>query len=352
MLDLHAPKDQDHAAVRFALAHLSQFAEQQLPLAVLRIARWRGLPSSELADLRQELHQELVVDCLERAPLLLALPDSVRIGRWLRRIEHWVYHHRLTWANRQPQHDLETLPDPGPAPILAGDPLDDLELVFCGNGRVNLAATRARTGRDERDLRRRLREIATDLGHDEAAARFWRLRASEAFVGLGADLLRSTSGLRLLGSGQRPPDLARRLARLRRLARRVPRGGPMRRVRALLLRWRQRHRSGQPFDAREALEAALAMAPERAPGWLWLAEAHLLAGQRWAALQAIRSARLCPHCPHGAQILARARVLEARGRFAAGLALVRRAALRWPSNRALRAALAALCDRPRAGTGP
>ncbi|MBL8725104.1 MAG: hypothetical protein JNK49_13720 [Planctomycetes bacterium] len=352
MLDPHLPTDQDRAAVRFALAHLSQFAEQHLPLAVLRIARWRRLPAAELTDLRQELHQELVVDCLERAPLLLALPARARVGRWLRRVEHWVYHHRLTWANRRPQAEPEDLAGPPEAPGTSHDPLARLPLVFCGNGRVNLAATRERTGQRERDLRQHLRALAADLGHDAAAAAFWQRRAGEAFAGLGADLLRSSVALPLLGTHWRAPDVARRLTRLHRLLRRVPRGGPMVRVRTLLQRWRRQHRAGQPFDARQALQTAVALLPDAPAGWLWLAEAHLAAGQCRAALQAIRAARSIQRCPRSGQVLARARVLAARGRLPAALALVQRAAVRWHGDPRLRAAQALLGSAHRANERP
>jgi hypothetical protein len=324
-----------------ALALLDPFATRILPGIVRRIAGWKRLPIGELPDLIAELRQELAVDCLQYGGLLAGLPPAERHGRWIRLAERWVYRYRCGICPRRSQPIEDDLPAPelpaeGPAVRLR---LDDLSLL--ANGRCNVTATAARTGRKRVALRAELEATARALGYDDTWLAFWCARAAEALTGLAADLLRDREQVLLVPRARPMPAPDVRLLRIRRLGGRFQvRPGTIE-VRRLLKRWR---RSAQldTVSPRILLEDATALAPWQAGAWLWLFEACLVAADPRGAALALRRGRSTAAADRGATLLARARLLEARDRWPAAVALLRRGARRLPQHDGVRRALAAL----------
>ena len=211
-----------------------------------------------------------------------------------------------------------------------------LDMVSLHNGRRNLGATAARHGMRVRELHRAIDDHAAAAGHDDDHYAFWRQRAAEALTGLAADLLRESSQLVLLSRRRRQPDPVARLLRLKHVAQRFPVRPVTRSVRVVLQPWVRRPRLDER-SPRRLLAAALRLTPQSAAAWLWLFEACICDGDLAAAARALRQAQHCPTPPRGSIALARARLLEGRGRPQAALALVRRAHRRWRCDRSLSA---------------
>jgi hypothetical protein len=184
------------------------------------------------------------------------------------------------------------------------------------NGRANLAATAAAAGRGRRAVRRELQHWADHAGRDGAYHGFWRRRAAEALTGLAADLLRERGRLWLAPRPRPTPAPDHRLRRLRRVASRfVVQPGTLD-ERRRLRRWTKAPRLG-PEAPRQLLEDAVALAPHDTAAWLWLFEACLDADDRSGAAHALRQARRLAEPERMPLLLARARLLEARGRWPA-----------------------------------
>lgn len=317
-------------AASAALALLATFCTRILPGTVRRIAAWKRLPRGALADLRAEVQQELAIDCLEHTALVTMLSPAQRHARWMRLAERWIYRHRVSrrWA---------AMPGDTPAPAGAcfpAPPLPVPDLVSLANGRTNLTATAARSGQRVKRLQRQLEQWARRLGCDAEHDAFWRARLAEALTGLGADLLRDRGLVHLLPRPRRQPDPGGRLLRLRRLSARFhvrPSTAP---ERSLLRAW-LRQAELDDKAPRRLLAAAVTLAPHAAAARLWLFEACLAEGDVAAAAAAVRRCRQLAAPPALAATLARARLLEVRGRVAAAAALLRRAAGRHPRNRTL-----------------
>jgi tetratricopeptide (TPR) repeat protein len=332
-----------------ALRMLDAFAARILPGAVRRITVWKKIPISELPDLLLELRQELAVDCLESAASLTTMSPTERNGRWLRLAERWIYRNRALVTRSQGQQDPDDQPARPPSepfPSVDFEPGDSI--VRLVNGRCNLAASAARAGRNVRELRAELEELVTERSCADQHLHFWRERLGEALTGLAADLLRDREALRLLQRARPRPDPSSRLRRLRRLGARFQVRPATMDVRRILARWVRRPR----LDAkapRTLLEQATWLCPHQASAWLWLFEACLAEGDLHAAGRTLRACRLHAEPPRAGHVLARARLLEARGSFAAAMGLLRRARQRWPHDARLRLALSTITDERHAG---
>lgn len=328
--------DDRETARAAALSLLANFCERILPGALRRIAIWKGIPRRTMLALRDDVRQELALDCLEHIDEVLAAPPARRHARWMRRAERHVY---VLLSRHRRYDDLPHEPTSPPARAHRWPAVELPSLVRLQNGRANVARSLRAAGADRRRLRRRLDDVAEQLGWNDERYAFWRARAVEALIGLAADLLRERGQVLLLRPRPRPPDAERRLRRLRRLARRFPIRPATRAVRSALRPW-LRGPVLERADPRRLLEDAVALQPDAPAGWLWLFEACCSAGDLRAAARALRRGR-----QHGALrsgiALARARLLEARGRLDAGVRLLRRAARRWPAERALLTALRA-----------
>lgn len=346
----------EKAARDEALAMHTTFCSRILPQVLRRIAGWRRVPVANLGDLADDLSQEIALDCLEHTTEVLALPPPARHQRWMRLADRFVYrrtHHQRRHAElradvvappQRPACEAEPAPRPAPGTLPTLPP--PTGLVQLQNGRINLGASAARCGSTTRRLRRELQVAASGLGVTTAHDDFWRRRLAEAMTGLGADLLRTQTALRLLGVRQ-PPQPDAHWRRLRRVGRRLQIREGTQHDRRLVRPWLRRfpRRADAP---QQLLAHAVQLAPEHAPAWLWRCEERLAAADLPAAVAALRSCRRLATPPRGSVTLARARLLEMRGRGDAAVALLRRAARRWPFERNLRAALAVVAAaRPR-----
>ncbi len=309
------------------------FVERQLGWTVRRVVAWRRLPRNRVQELAADVAQELALDALQHTELLRTMPESDRCRRWHRLAERWLYHERMhsgrLSSGQEPEARAVTPPEDSVA--VYDLPVAPEAMVRLGNGRTNYRVTAEQTGTNPRTLKRRLDHWADRHGRGGSFLCFWQARAAEAMTGLAADLLQQQASLTLVRRRRQRPSPEARLRRLRRIARRFPVRPSTRATRALLrpwLRWADLH----TFRPRPLLESALLLAPQATATWLWLFEANLVEGDLGAALAAIRSARRLATPTPREHVLARARVLEARGRLAAAAALLRRARCRWPAD--------------------
>ena len=243
----------------------------------------------------------------------------------MRLAERWIYRHHVS---RRPA----AIPDDAPAPAgacTAAAPLPVPDLVSLANGRSNLTATAARSGQRVKRLQRQLESWARRLGCDAEHDAFWRARLAEALTGLAADLLRDRGQVALVPRARHRPDPTGRLLRLKRLSARFHVRPSTALERSLLRQW-LRH---PPLDERapaRLLAAAVTLAPHDASTWLWLFEAAIADRDLAAASTAVWRCRQLAAPRPAATLLARARLLEARGRLPAAAALLTRAAARLP----------------------
>ena len=331
--------DDGEGARALALAHWRMFCRRALPGTLRRIAAWKGVPPQSFRDLLDDVAQEIAADCLEHAAVIAALPLEARHARWMRLMERMIYQDRFA-ARRRRGGDLAECAGPGLATdwaTIAGAPA---ELDLLVNGRCNLARTAAAAGVPRRRLRLQLDEVARRCGADGEQRAFWRRRLAEALAGLAADLLRRDERVCLAQRARRPPDVARRQQRLRRLATHFPRHAATRRERALIRRWTCAWRF-EPGAPAELLAAATALAPDNAAAWAWRFEAGIADGDLAAAARALRAARVLPTLPPATAVLARARLREARGDRRGAVRLLARARRRQPHDRVLTAVAAA-----------
>ena len=333
------PDSQPLADVRtesLTLAH--RFCAHHLSATVRRIATWKRLAGATVPDLIADLAQEIVVDCLEQPGLIVQLGERARHRRWMRLAERWIYHERVapmrrTGGTPQAEEHLVAPPRTDATLLL---PIPSAAQVRLANGRTNVKATAARIGITHRELRRRFDLWADQLDHGEPYLLFWRTRAAEAMTGLAADLLQQRGQVHLLAEPKRRPNPQGRMQRLRRIARRFAVRSSTRAIRHALRRWLRRGRAEVPTP-RLLLENAVALVPHATGSWLWLFEACLAEGDLRAAAKAMRAACHLAKPSRRARTLARARLLEARGRLPAAIALLQRASRRWPDDGALAA---------------
>ncbi len=318
-----------------ALTHLKAFSSRLLPGTIRRITTWKRLPRASRPELLAEIRQELAIDCLLHAEAIVAAPSEERHARWMRLADRFA--HRQFVARPR----LPPAPAAAPPEVATDVPPEFGNVQTMRNGRMNLRETAGRRGVHERVFRRQLAAVAERLGAGNEHHAFWCRRLGEALTGLAADLLRERAPLVLWPRPRRLPDPAARLLRLRRLVTHFPIRAATLPERAILRRWTKRRH----FDddaPRRLLADAVAVAPQDGAAWLWACEAHVVAGDLHAATSALRAARRFAGASSAAVVLARARVLEARHRLPAAMALLARAARRWPRHRQLAAIVASL----------
>jgi hypothetical protein len=360
----HPASRGEAAVVDEALRHLDAFCAGSLTGMLRRSAVWKRLPARLARDWRDDVRQELSLDCVQHAPLICGLATRDRERRWMRRAERWIYRNhsrrpRLESLAFDPAGRSEGEPNERPTraahpdtAAVAADPPAIPHIVQLGNGRLHLRQTAHANRRSVQRMRHTLEALAVSLGRDNEYLAFWKNRVAEALASLAAGLLRERGCTVLLPRRRRPTNLRRRLRRVRRLAQRFHISARTRAVRCVLRPWLR-----GPVDGADApqrlLEASLQLRPDAPGPWLWLFEANLAARDLAGAARALRRLReLRPHAPAGHEragiVLARARLLEARGRFAAGVHLLRRALRRWPRLPAVERALA-LAERSPSG---
>lgn len=320
-----------------ALGYLDTFCARILPGTVRRIAAWKQLRGLRLSELLADLRQELAIDCLESARVVVELEPHERNGRWMRLVERWIYHHLVRPRAAEDVHEHLQAP---PRWQVTLQPFADIGVPL-RNGRWNMAKSAASSGRRAANLRREVDRFVAQLGCDAEYDAFWRARLAEAMTGLAADLLRARGGLRLLPRARRPTDVRDRLRRIRAIGARFHVRPSTIEVRRLLRPWQRRPRLDDDAPLR-LLESATLLGPRSAGTWLWLFEAAVQRADPVRAMRAVRRARQCDGAARASIVLARARLLEARGRPAAAVALVRRAARRRRGAARLREALAAI----------
>lgn len=303
-----------------ALVALDRFGGRLLFSTVRRIFGRRGLPFALLPQHLDELGQELRLDCVENGAEIAALTEPDRHARWMRLVERWV----VADCRAHPGSTKSTvLPESLEAPGQATAERPEVEFPGwfrrCDSGRINLAATARECGTSEYRLRRRCRDALLD-SVDAERQRYWGRRLAEALLGIAAERLR-LAGL-VPHDGRADPQ--RRLLRLRRLARRIPRSGdadcPQQ-----IAGWFARGDRALRCDVRDLLDTATWLHPDDPDAWLWRCEAHLAAGEWATALTSLRRARrLRPRDDLALQV-ARLRLREARRGEAAAAALAQRA---------------------------
>lgn len=330
LIDPLAPPEADPRQT--ALRLLVAFCEGPLHPTVWRSAAWKGIDKSQVQDVLADVVQELAVDVLADPERSINLPERERHRRWMQIAERWIYQRQRQsrLASREHLLDLSSLP----APTLRAEPTSSVPAptpVKLANGRLNLSATARGAGLSLPATRDRIEELAWLAGCDEDHAEFWRRRTAEALTGIAADLLQLHAGVSLLPTRRRAPDLQARLQRLRRIRQRLAVRPATRRVRSLL-----RHclhaAKRQRLEPRRLLEDATHLMPDSTAAWLWLFEACVADGDLTAAARAIRRARQRARPTARAQALARARLLEARGRFDCARDLLLRASRRSPRD--------------------
>jgi hypothetical protein len=327
----------DDTSREAALTHLQPFSERLLPGTVRRIAAWKRLGSGALTHLVEDLRQELAVDCLEHATAIAAMTPRQRHGRWMRLCERWIYQHHVR------ARPVAEVGDDTPAPVRSeggSAPPADLpgDWVRLSNGRSNLSASVRQSGQRLGRLQHQLERTAAMLGRDAEYDAFWRARLAEAMTGLAADLLLLRRVVHVLPRARQRPDPRGRVRRIRAIAQRFPVLPSTIDVRRAMRPWMRHSRfsEGTPLLL---LTQAVAIWPFVGPAWLWLFEARLGTGDSRGAAEALRAFRERIGGERVAVTLARARLLEVRGRCRAAVALVERAVRRWPCEPRLREAL-------------
>lgn len=328
-----------------ALNYLNTFRRHILPGTLRRIATWKSIPPGQLRDWLDDVHQELALDCLEHAETIVDLPDRQRHARWMRRTEKVIYGLRRQTSGQSLSVEEPRHPSSGRSPSELSSLQREPEvhvpaLVKLSNGRTNLNASVRETGIPRRDLREQLNNLAAQLGWDQDRHHFWQSRVVEALTGLAADLLQLRGELRLLQPTRHLPDPERRAARLHRLSGRFPIQPSTRPARRALRPWTRSCKQVR-VSPRKLLEQAVALDPKASAAWLWLFEACCVDGDPQAAGRALWFARRGSKPRRTAIVLARARLLELRGKLAAGMHLLKRAIDRWPHDSALSQALSA-----------
>ncbi|MEO6595389.1 MAG: hypothetical protein ABIP94_11610 [Planctomycetota bacterium] len=312
-----------------ALALLETFSLRVLPGILRRIAQWKHIHHNALPDLLDDLRQELALDCLLHPETVVHATTRQRHARWMRLAERWVYHQRFGRRRIEEISPLMAAPPPTSSPPPS---VPDVATIPMGNGRINFAASAVGNRTKMKDMQEQLELVASRLGRDGSYHSFWRTRLAEALTGLAADLLRDRGVVRLLQQPRSLPDPRGRLRRIRRIGTRFHVRSSTLDERRVVRYWVQPRQLGAGAP-RRLLEHSTQLCPTKASTWLWLFEAHVLERNLPAAIQAIRECRRLPATHRVGVALARARLLEVRGRLPAATALLRRAQRRWPRER-------------------
>ena len=325
---------------------LQIFRRRALPTLLRKLHIWKGLNQDQHRDLIEDLDQELWLDCLQHAELIISLPSRERHTRWFRLIEKQHYRlHTRSERVRAPDTALESLADSAPVgrdseessdfdPVQNwGSELQTPQRRFLRrlgasarylkNGRLNCRESAERLGVRPHDLNDAWIGVAAELGYGDDFLAFWRRRLVEALLGLAADLLRDTYRIRVYDEARRRrPDPRGRLKRMRQLRAHLSWRPVPADLKHILTRY---HSLSSPsgLDPREVLADAEFLAPADPSVKLWQFEAHLAARDLPQAVASIRAARHLAADPVRVR-LARARILELLGREAAARRLLDR----------------------------
>jgi hypothetical protein len=318
-----------------AFPQLRRFLRSALPSLLRRLSCWKGLHRAWHFDVIEDLEHELVLDYLENRAAIDALPQRERHERWFRLLAQRHYQLRLRSQRlheagpalpeleaRAPQCREANPADELHAALSAAELLEPdrarLAALLAGgdhhkNGRLNATASARALGVRPAQVRALWARLADALGYDEEFVAFWRQRLVEALVGLAADLLRDQRRVQVFGEARRArPDPHSRLRRIRRIKSELslrPMAPDLKRALARFTSRGARH----GLTARAALDSAAELAPQAAAVLAWSFEAAIADGELEQAARALRALRRCGDDP-GALALARARLLEARGR--------------------------------------
>ncbi len=319
---------------RIDLDCLQDFFTRALPGAIRRLGCWQGLHQERHADVIDDIRQDIAIDYLTHRDATLALPPSERHERWLRVMgrSHYRMRGRTNYlAIAEPA--LDALPAPAVDGVgeLGDDNLHFAEqmctsAVHLKNGRINERQTARTIGVSENELRVRQQRLIEELGLDAQTVAFWRQRLVEALLGLAADVLRDGGHVAIHAEARRPrPDPRARLRRVLAIKARLRHVHQPPELRRVLCRYgeKQRHQ----LDPATALLGAAELAPGLAAVHLWRFELCVACHDATGAARALRAARHCGPDPV-ALVLARARLLELRGREAAARLLLHRAVAR------------------------
>lgn len=341
---------------RRAIELLEPFRARVLPGLLRKLLLWKGLDRTRHADLIEDLSQELFLDCIQHGAEIISLPERERHTRWLRLLERCVYRQHIR-SDRRRDHDVavEYVSTEGESPSqVETDPVDACGLdlpptqqrflrqlqdsaAYLKNGRINSRQSALNLGLRDGTFKHAWGEIAANLGFDDECLEFWRQRLVEALVGLAADLLRDAQLVHVHGEPRRRrPDPAGRIRRIRKLRDAIGSRPLPADIKSVLSHYRRGHLCRSPLLI---LGDAASLRPDSAAVQLWLFEAALSEGNLTAASQALRAARHTDAEPVRI-LLARARLLQFRGRSAAARWLLDRHPHRDPRLLAARQALA------------
>lgn len=332
-----------------ALQLLEDFSRRLLPGFVRRQIRWKRL-SSDSRELVTDLRHRIAVDCLERPAALCAMAVSERNARWFRLLENEV---RRGTRQRSGPGEAPVALDELPAPAVMSDPelRDLIECVprplralldhgFDHDGRPGLLGTAERLGICTTGARRMWVRLAERLGYGDDFLGFWRRRLGEVVLGMAADHLLASNRLQLLDGARwtDPRRRRRRLCGIRGQMRVRPLPADLKKTLASV-----RHCGKRAADFGEAvllLRTADRLLPFDPAVPLWRFEAALLQDDLALAARCLRKAQHLGGAQVGV-VLARARLLEVRGRGRAAERLLSRAIQRQRGEPKLIAALRA-----------
>ena len=343
------PPGSDRPARDAALALLEAFRSRVLPGVLRRMAIWKRLEASGQQELAGEAMQELAVDCLAHPAEVRALPERDRHTRWIRIVQrvHYALRERSgrKSVGEDALHSIECGPQtPIDVPLRSADArLLERMLAHATrlkNGRVSLRATARSLGVSPNTLAALRARVAEALGHDDDRADYWRSRLADALCSTAAAWLRQGGDLNLWDDARRrdfePEQCRARFARIRdALALRPPDPETRHALELVLTPAADRPVAVSP---RELLRIAERIAPRDGSVILWRFEAEIANGAYDEASRCLLRARQI-----GADrvriVLARARLLEARGALDAARALLARAASRHRGDQRVRASL-------------
>ena len=323
------------SARSIALGHLAAFEARGLGACLRRIRAWPGLPPAARADLVAELSQELAVDCLEHADELAGLDEEACFRRFAAAVHR--HHYRLRVRDHRNRVAADRAPEPSVAPpsvVLAADldpqalPQLIREARHLRNGRLCARSTQSALGVGRKTFTRILTQAAAAGGQDHEHVEFWRRRLVEALSMIAAARLRADGASRLWGDASRRDfhvDAFRaRLARIRSALGSRPLDPDLR---AVLTACSGEGRRPEALRPRDLLDLAARLDATDPTVLSWKFELEVSEGDLPAAGHCLAQVRRREPDRHRI-VLARARLLEARGRLDAARALVRRASAR------------------------
>lgn len=335
-----------------ALDAVEQFRSRVMPGILRRMSIWKRLDARGQSDIAAEAMQELALDALANPRAVLALQERDRHTRWIRIVQHVHYSLRERVTRKRAADDaLDEMWVEAPHGFELELSKEDEELLAAmlheathlKNGRLSLRATAKAIGVSPARLAGLRERVAEALGHDRERESLWRARLAEALTSMVAASLRAQGSLNLLEHDARRPfrlnECRDRLRRIRSALALSPIHPQAEQALALLLSGPDHE--APPLEPRELLRTAARLAPTDARIPLWQFEAEILGDDFAAAARCLRRARRL-----GAErtriVLARARLLEARGLLSAARATLVRALRRRPNEPRLSASLAGI----------